>query len=187
MRVKHFPAIFLAANIVSGIILRTETAMFLSWIGFLSSWVYLRFYRVSPLISTSTGDSASIRGDASDTFAFAYFFPEPFLTPLANIGDAVYNLLISFQICTPWSVEDIEAGNEAALARTDGGGLPTTRGSGRREEAERRRALALKALDQRLHAAASRGTSSAPVSITVPAPVMPLENEAEVEPSKVDS
>jgi hypothetical protein len=179
MRVKHFPAIFLVANLLSGMILRTETAMLLSWLGFLTSWVYLRFYRVSPLLTISTDNSVTIRGDASDTFAFAYFFPEPLHTPLANLGDTVYNLLVSFRICTPWSADDIDAGNEAALARADGGGLPTTRSGGRREEAERRRALALKALDQRLQVAATRGSSSAPVSLTVPAPVAAPETETE--------
>jgi len=177
LRVKHFPAIFLLANFLSGIILQTDVAMLLSWFGFLASWIYLRFYRVSPLMTTSsTSDSATIRGDASDTFDFAYFFPEPLHTPLARLCDSVYDLLVQLRVCTPFSADDIDVGNEAALARAEGG-LPTTntRGSGRREEAERRRALALKALDQRLHAASSRGV----VNITVPAPVVTTPGEAE--------
>ena len=78
MRVKHFPAIFLLANTISGIALGTETAMFLAWFGFFTAWVYLRFYRISPSMSSaSTGDGSVIKGDASDTFSFAHFFPEP--------------------------------------------------------------------------------------------------------------
>ncbi|KAF2405032.1 DUF1751-domain-containing protein [Trichodelitschia bisporula] len=176
MRVKHFPALFLLANTISGVLFGTETAMFLSWIAFLESWVYLRYFKVSPLLtSAATNDGLTIRGDASDTFAFAYFFPEPLHTPITAVSDQVYNLLVALRVCTPFSADDIESGNEQAVARAEGG-LPTimtSRGSGRREEAERRRALALKALDQRLHAASQRGTSpmsSSSAGITRPAP-----------------
>ena len=174
MRVKHFPAIFLLANTISGIALGTETAMFLAWFGFFTAWVYLRFYRVSPsLSSAATGDGSIIKGDASDTFAFAHFFPEPIQTPLGALGDRVYNTLVAIKICTPFSDEDVDAGNEQASARAEGG-LPSImnpnsrggKGGATRAEAERRRALALKALDQRLHAAASR-----PQAPTAPAPV----------------
>jgi hypothetical protein len=84
MRVKHFPAIFLLANTISGIILGTETAMYLAYFGFLTAWVYLRFFRVSPsLVSAATGDGSVTKGDASETFAFAHFFPEPMHPPVA--------------------------------------------------------------------------------------------------------
>ncbi|OCK79647.1 cytochrome C oxidase subunit I [Lepidopterella palustris CBS 459.81] len=172
MRVKHFPAIFLLANTISGVIFGTETAALLAWFGFFTAWIYLRFYRTSPsLSSAATGDGSVIRGDASDTFAFAYFFPEPIHTPIAKLGDQVYNILITLKLCSPFSAEDVNAGNEQAMARAEGG-LPSLmnpngrggRGGGRREEAERRRALALKALDQRLHAAANRGGAQAPAA-----------------------
>ncbi|KAF2639350.1 cytochrome c oxidase subunit I [Massarina eburnea CBS 473.64] len=164
MRVKHFPAIFLLTNTISGLLLGTETAMFLAWFGFFTSWVYLRFYRVSPsLSSTATGDGSVSKGDASDTFSFAHFFPEPLQIPVGNIADQVYSTLVSIKLCTPFSAEDIDAGNEQAIARAEGG-LPSImnpnsrggKGGATRAEAERRRALALKALDQRLHSASSR-------------------------------
>ncbi|KAF2115609.1 cytochrome c oxidase subunit I [Lophiotrema nucula] len=170
MRVKHFPAIFLLANTISGLVLGTETAMFLAWFGFFTAWVYLRFYRVSPSMSSAaTGDGSIIKGDASDTFAFSHFFPEPLQAPIGTIGDQVYNTLVAFKLCTPFSAEDIDAGNEQASARAEGG-LPSImnpnsrggKGGATRAEAERRRALALKALDQRLHAAAARGPASTP-------------------------
>ncbi|TKA80294.1 hypothetical protein B0A49_01585 [Cryomyces minteri] len=149
MRVKHFPALFLLANTLSGVVFGTDTALFLAWYGVLTSWIYLRFYRTTP----SGGDGGpALRGDASETFAFAHFFPEPLQT------------LVTLRICSPFSDEDVDAGNEQASARAEGG-LPNLmnprggRGGGRREEAERRRALALKALDQRLGAAA--GSSAA--------------------------
>jgi hypothetical protein len=170
MRVKHFPAVFLLANTMSGIILGTDTAMFLSWLAFITSWTYLRFYRRTSLMSTSTGDDVEYtRGDASDTFAFAYFFPEPIQTPLAAVSDQVYGILISLRVCAPFSEDDVSAGNEQAMARADGGGLPTTMRGGRREEAERRRAVALAALDQRLHASTTRpGAASHVVNLVIP-------------------
>ncbi|KAF2728571.1 cytochrome c oxidase subunit I [Polyplosphaeria fusca] len=194
MRVKHFPAIFLLANTISGVILGTETAMFLAWFGFFTAWTYLRFYRVSPsLSSAATGDGSIIRGDASDTFAFAHFFPEPIQTPVGTIADQLYNTMVSLKVCTPFSAEDIDAGNEQASARAEGG-LPSImnpnsrggKGGATRAEAERRRALALKALDQRLHAAAGRGgPSSAPVAPSAPASSSML-GETNYEPERHD-
>lgn len=151
--------------------------MFLAWFGFFTAWVYLRFYRISPSMSSAaTGDGSVIKGDASDTFSFAHFFPEPLQTPIGQVGDQVYNTLIALKVCTPFSAEDIDAGNEQASARAEGG-LPSImnpnarggKGGATRAEAERRRALALKALDQRLHAAASR---SAPPTAAPAPPVV---------------
>ncbi len=158
VRVKHFPSIFLIANTISGLAFGTDTAMLLSWLGFFTAWTYLRFYRKSPaLTSSSTGDGLTLRGDPSDTFAFACFFPDVVQPPVAAVGNAVYHSLVALRLCTPFSAEDVDAGNEQATARGEGG-LPSLlnpggrggRGGGRREEAERRRALALRALDQRL-------------------------------------
>jgi len=171
MRVKHFPAIFLLANTTSALIFGTETAAFLAWIGFVVSWTYLRFYRRSPALTAATGgETATVQGDASDTFAFTSFFPEaahPVLHPAAS---AVYAALVALRVCTPFSAAAIDASNESAAARADAG-LPSImggRGSGRREEAERRRALALAALDQRLSAAAARPAAAAPSAAVVP-------------------
>jgi hypothetical protein len=194
MRVKHFPAIFLLANTISGIVLGTETAMFLAYLGFFTAWVYLRFFRISPsLSSAATGDGSVIRGDASDTFAFAHFFPEPIHTPLAALTDGLYNTLVSLGACTPFSEHDIDAGNEQASARAEGG-LPSImnpnsrggKGGATRAEAERRRALALKALDQRLHAAAARGpTPAAPATPASSGPSM--LGETSYEPDQCES
>lgn len=193
MRVKHFPAIFLVANTISGALFGTETATFLSWFGFFTAWIYLRFYRLSPsLSSTSTGEDSFVRGDASDTFSFAHFFPEPLQTPVGLFADQVYNALVAVRLCTPFSHEAIDAGNEQAMARAEGG-LPSLmnplrrsgsgRGGSRREEAERRRALALKVLDQRLQAAATK-----PQQPTVPAaPAGPsILGETTYEPERHD-
>jgi hypothetical protein len=190
MRVKHFPALHLAANTVSGILLGTETAMFLSYSAFFVSWTYLRFFRRTSLEGVS-GEGGTVRGDASDTFAFAYFFPEPIHTPIAIIADNVYNLLVGLHILSPFSADDVETSNEQALARAEGGlpsimsSRPGAGGSGRREEAERRRALALRALDQRLRQGTSPGPSAAP-AIVVPAPVPVEESAAGAAPAETE-
>ncbi|KAH7392710.1 eukaryotic integral membrane protein-domain-containing protein [Pyrenochaeta sp. MPI-SDFR-AT-0127] len=195
MRVKHFPAIFLLANTISGIVLGTETAMFLAYFGFMTAWIYLRFFRISPsLSSAATGDGSVIKGDASDTFSFAHFFPEPLQTPIGTLAEGIYNTLISLNVCTPFSSQDIDAGNEQASARAEGG-LPSImnpnsrggRGGGTRAEAERRRALALKALDQRLHAASARGPTTAAPAAPLASGPSNLLGETNYEPERPDA
>jgi hypothetical protein len=175
MRIKHFPAVFVIANILSGPLLGTDTALWLSLIGFFCSWIFLRFFRISEIASAATGGEATVmKGDASDTFAFVAFFPDALHPIIAPFSDGIYELLVQLKVCTPFSDEAIEAGNESAASRTEAG-LPSimnnrggSGGGGRRAEAERRRALALKALDQRLSAAAA-GRSDAPAVTTVQA------------------
>ncbi|MCJ1476524.1 hypothetical protein MMC13_005190 [Lambiella insularis] len=173
VRVKHFPAIFLMANTLSGFVFHTDTAAVLSWLGFLTSWTYLRFFkRQFDISSTNTGGN-TLRGDASETFAFAYFWPDMIHGPVSAISDGMFSLLVAARICTPFSTAEIESSNEQANARGEGG-LPNLMnqesrrgGGGKREEAERRRSLALKALDQRLQAAATNRQQPAP-TVTIP-------------------
>lgn len=178
IRVKHFPSIFLVANMLSGLLLGTDTAFVLAWLGFLTSWTYLRFYKTQTDLSGASTGGVTIRGDASETFAFAYFWPDVVQPPIAAFADGIYNALVALRICTPFSAEDVESGNEQAMAREEGG-LPSLLssgsrrgGGGKREEAERRRALALKALDQRLHAASA---NRQPPSTTVSSNANPSE------------
>jgi len=158
IRVKHFPAIFLAANTISGFVIGTDTALVLAWAGFFTSWTYLRFFKKQADLSGTETGGTTVKGDASETFAFAYFWPDVVQPPVAAVADGVYNALVAVHVLTPFSAEDVETSNVQATARGEGG-LPSLlnqggrRGGGKREEAERRRALALKALDQRLHTA----------------------------------
>ena len=174
IRVKHFPAIFLTANTLSAILLGTDTAVVLAWTGFLMSWTYLRFYKRQPDLSSASTGGSQLQGDASETFAFSYFWPDMIQPPIAAVADGVYNALVALRICTPFSAEDVETSNEHASVRSEGG-LPNILNQGgrrgensRREEAERRRAIALKALDQRLHAATATGQPPAPPLATEP-------------------
>ena len=161
MRVKHFPALFLLLNTISGLIFGTDTAAILAWIGLLTSWTYLRFYKYQPDLTGTANSALGIKGDASETFAFACLFPDVMQPPIAFVADQIYALLVTVRILTPFSAADIASGNQQVLARGEAG-LPTLLSNqrdgaskGKREEAERRRALALKALDQRLQAAAA--------------------------------
>ena len=51
MRVKHFPAIFLALNTISGFVLGTDTALLMAWLGLITTWIYLRFFKRQPDLS----------------------------------------------------------------------------------------------------------------------------------------
>lgn len=187
MRVKHFPALFLLLNTISGIVFGTDTAVILAWLGILASWTYLRFYKRQPDLTGTSNTGTGIRGDASETFAFACLFPDIMQPPIAFAAEQVYILLVTAKILTPFSEDDIASGNEQVLARGEAG-LPTllnsrmgARAAGKREEAERRRAIALKALDQRLQQSttvarpqpSSVGESSSSPRVATPIPADP--------------
>lgn len=185
IRVKHFPAIFLIANTISGIVLFTDTAAILSWLGFLTSWTYLRFYKQQPDLSGSGTGGNTLRGDASETFAFAYFWPDIVHAPIAAVADLIFNFLVILRICTPFTDEDVENSNQQATARDQG--LPNIMSqasraeSSKREEAERRRKLALKALDQRLQAASASRQAHTPTSAPLSGriePSIPVQDAA---------
>lgn len=175
MRVKHFPALFLLLNTISGIVIGTDTAAVLAWLGLLSSWTYLRFYKRQPDLTGTSTNGLGIKGDASETFAFACLFPDVMQPPIAFVADQIYALLVAVKLLTPFSEDEIASGNQQVLARGEAG-LPMllsnqhggARGSGKREEAERRRALAMKAVDQRLQAATGGRAHAGPSTLGEP-------------------
>lgn len=120
VRVKHFPAIFLAANTISGIILGTDSALVLAWTGFFTSWTYLRFFKNQADLSGASTGGNTVKGDASETFAFAYFWPDVVQPPIALVADRVYNTLVAIHVLTPFSAEDVETSNVQATARGEG-------------------------------------------------------------------
>ncbi|TAQ87825.1 hypothetical protein B7494_g3864 [Chlorociboria aeruginascens] len=156
LRVPRFPLLHvLGISLLSLTPLLSAASLFLVTTAFLASWTYLRFYKHAfPDLDTS--QPTSLRGDASETFAFAEFFPDPVKPVVALISNQIYNILLALRICTPFSAADVTAsrGDNTFTQRNAAPG-------GARAEAERRRALALKALDQRLNAA-TVGPSKAP-------------------------
>lgn len=169
LRVPRFPLLYIGlVTFLSLTPLLTGASFFLAVFGFLTSWTYLRFYKVVfPDLDTS--QPTSLRGDASETFAFAEFFPGPAKPVVAGISDQVFNVLVAMRLCVPFSAADVSA------ARGDNNFLQRGAPGSARAEAERRRALALKALDQRLHAATANVAARAqqappPPAVLPPAP-----------------
>ncbi|NXK56965.1 TM115 protein, partial [Chauna torquata] len=97
----------------------------------LSSWVYLRFYQ-----RHSRG-----RGDMSDHFAFATFFPEILQPVVGLVANLVHGLLVKVKVCRK-TVKRYDVGAPSSITISLPGTDP--------QDAERRRQLALKALNERL-------------------------------------
>ncbi|KAG6036073.1 hypothetical protein E4U41_005774 [Claviceps citrina] len=161
LKVPRLPLLYITIVIVLSMTpLLSRAAAWQASLGFLSSWTYLRFYKtVFPDLDSS--QPASLRGDASETFAFAEFFPGPVKSFVAALADQVFDVLVTMRLCAPFSHADMSLSRgERVLQR----GTP---GSAR-AEAERRRALALKALDQRLNAASVGAPSRGPAQPSGP-------------------
>ncbi|KAG0006123.1 hypothetical protein BGZ80_010898 [Entomortierella chlamydospora] len=145
VRVKTLPMLFAVFMIFESLITRSQIQLMMAIYGMFISWVYSRFFKVQD----------GIRGDRSETFSFASFFPEaaqPLVKPLSNI---VFGILVRLRICSPLG---FGAGFQQDL-ENPGMILPLSQPASLRAEAERRRALALKALDMRLHAAAGNSAN----------------------------
>ncbi|UNI20104.1 hypothetical protein JDV02_006228 [Purpureocillium takamizusanense] len=171
LRVPRFPLVYMGVvTLLSLTPLLSRAAFWLALFGLLTSWTYLRFYKtIFPDLDSS--QPASLRGDASETFAFAEFFPSPVKPFVAALADQIFDVLVAMRICTPFSQADMSAARgDRALQR----GTP---GSAR-AEAERRRAIALKALDQRLNAATAGAAGRAPA----PGPVQPAGPTVQTQP-----
>jgi hypothetical protein len=154
MRVPRFPILYvLLVTLLAFTPLLTSASFLLATFGFLVSWTYLRFYKTAfPDLDTS--QPTRLRGDASETFAFSEFLPEPLRPAVSAFGNVVYNILVATHVCTPFSAADVSASRGESFVQRN------TPGS-TRAETERRRALALKALDQRLHAASAGAVATA--------------------------
>ncbi|KAM8930476.1 transmembrane protein 115 [Pelodytes ibericus] len=100
-------------------------------LGMLSAWVYLRFYQ-----RHSRG-----RGDMSDHFSFASFFPGPVQPAAALLGRLTHAALVKLRLC-PRTVKRYDVGAPSSITISLPGTDP--------QDAERRRQLALKALNERL-------------------------------------
>lgn len=164
LRVPRFPLLYLGLVLLLALTpLLTLAAFLLALFGLLTSWTYLRFYKtVFPDLDASQTPYShnGLHGDASETFAFAEFFPQPAKPLVAAISEQVFAALVAVRLCTPFSAAEVNAAGGGGGSGVSGGGGYGNHGGHRnaapgsaRAEAERRRALALKALDQRLHAA----------------------------------
>ncbi|KAI9290619.1 DUF1751-domain-containing protein [Neoconidiobolus thromboides FSU 785] len=137
-KLKQLPSIFLLMiTILSVIITSFLPNMILSWNGVFISWIYLRFFKITD----------GICGDRSETFSFVSFFPTLFRPPLKIVSNFCFNILVQLRICRPIhtiSSYDLESGTATASVRSNPTPVHLSLDS------ERRKALALKALDERL-------------------------------------
>lgn len=87
-RVKRLPlAAFIFATLIH-VLFRQFTLFYLTLYGFVSSWIYLRFYRVQD----------GLKGDRSEAFAFIAFFPEPLQPYMKPVSRALYLLFMNLKI-----------------------------------------------------------------------------------------
>ncbi|KAF4582033.1 Transmembrane protein [Ophiocordyceps camponoti-floridani] len=173
LRVPRFPLLYIGVVAVLSLTpLLSRAAFWLAVFGFLTSWTYLRFYKVVfPDLDSS--QPASLRGDASETFALAEFFPGPVKPAVAALSDHVFDILVAMRLCTPFSQADVFAARgDRFLQRSAPGSA--------RAEAERRRAIALQALDQRLNAATANSVARS--SPSQPIPVQPTAPTVQTQP-----
>ncbi|KAF9321586.1 hypothetical protein BG003_000902 [Podila horticola] len=148
VRVKNLPIIFASYLIVEALITRSQVQLLMAVYGMLISWVYSRFFKVQD----------GIRGDRSETFSFASFFPEAVQPPVKTLSNIIFGILVRLKVCSPLGFGNTLS-NDLENPQMSGMILPLSQPASLRAEAERRRALALKALDMRLHAAAGNSAS----------------------------
>ncbi|KAJ8084444.1 hypothetical protein PM082_003214 [Marasmius tenuissimus] len=153
MRVKTLPMIYLGISTVLTI-LGYQCPWIIIQFGWFVSWIYLRFYKKN---TSDTVGGMDTYGDRSETFSLLSWFP-PFVHPVLSIlGNFVHKLATRLHLI-PTQGTDLENGGYSQL--------PTSS----RAEAERRRAMALKALDQRLanNTSPSGGQPSTPAAPQTP-------------------
>jgi len=146
-RVKTIPMTYVTFSTVMCII-GFQCPYIVIQFGWLVSYIWLRFYKKN----ADVVGGGPAYGDRSETFAFVSWFPPLIHTPITLLANTAYSLASKFHLI-PSGLQDVESGGYTQLP------------GGARAEAERRRAMALKALDQRLAGGAS---SPVPRSASVP-------------------
>lgn len=140
-RVKSLPMAYNTFSVIMSLF-GYQSPYLLIQFGWLVSYVWLRFYKKNS--GDALGGSA-VYGDRSETFAFIIWFPPFAHGPVSVLADTLHSLASRFHLI-PSASYDIEAG----YTQVPGGA---------RAEAERRRAMALKALDQRMAGGPSSSTN----------------------------
>ncbi|KAJ2053303.1 hypothetical protein GGI03_007101 [Coemansia sp. RSA 2337] len=163
-RMNDLPGVYTLVAPIMFTLLGDLGSVLLVNIGFLEAFVYLRFYR----------REGSLYGDRSEAFAFTTFFPE-FVQPLiARLSNALYGAAVACKLIT--SDEGYRQQNvdlEAAVASDSNElfNLQTPEDS----DADRRKAIAAKALDMRLGSAGppSSAASSSTIAATATRSLLP--------------
>jgi len=120
--------------------------------GSLFGWAYLRFLQAK---ETTTADGAPIHGDLSESFAFHTLFPEPFQPLIAALCAFIYAMVRALGCCGVWhkQYEEHLVATRVVVDEDDHifGDMSQGRSiASSTADAERRRKLALQALEARL-------------------------------------
>ncbi|KAL2299722.1 hypothetical protein Nmel_012567 [Mimus melanotis] len=122
VRMKAVPMLLLLVLALLRLAALVESNVLASYgFGLLSSWVYLRFYQ-----RHSRG-----RGDMSDHFAFATFFPEILQPVVGLVANVVHSVLVKVRLCRK-TVKRYDVGAPSSITISLPGTDP--------QDAERRRA-----------------------------------------------
>ncbi|XP_015116221.1 transmembrane protein 115 [Diachasma alloeum] len=149
---------------IVGLLEGTQPTMFLS--GLFVSWTYLRFYQKH---------SNGTKGDMTDNFTFASFFPNVLQPPVAIVSNTLHNLFVRIGLCKKvvrrFDMSNAPPGLVISLPGIDP------------QDSERRRQIALKALSERLSKDHARpwqqdkhkkhSSTSAVVSVSIPESALP--------------
>jgi hypothetical protein len=150
LRAKHIPGIIVLSAVAFFALGFASHSLPHVLFGVLFSWTYLRFYQ----------RKEDVVGDLSDSFAFYTFFPDP-VQPLVNVITRILGAPLRLIGCIP-------------SPTTPSSPSPyTTSPTTLHHDAERRRALAQRAVDARialLQPSSSSATPSIPLVDQVPVP-----------------
>ncbi|KAJ1661132.1 hypothetical protein IWQ61_000002 [Dispira simplex] len=142
-RIKYLPLLYILGMGTVALVLKAYASCWLLITGVVSAWFYLRFFKYYN----------GIRGDLSEAFSFATFFPDTVQPPVAFVCNRIFNVFVWLRVLKPlseYTAVNLEQGNPTPRP-------PTALFGSEETDAERRRALATKAVELRLLAA---GTSS---------------------------
>lgn len=134
LRIRDLPLIVVLVSVVMrlmGVVPGSHPCLIIT--GLMVSWVYLRFYQKQA--------NSDVRGDMSDSFNFASFFPEVIRPPIAVTANSVYSFLVKVKVCKK-QIRKYDVGAPSPITIV----LPGTDPA----DAERRRQIAIKALNERL-------------------------------------
>ncbi|ESO91160.1 hypothetical protein LOTGIDRAFT_105656 [Lottia gigantea] len=134
LRNTHIPLLLLVTAVTLRLIGLLDSAYpYLFGWGIVVSWIYLRFYQ-----KHSNGN----RGDMADNFSFGSFFPSQLQPIVGILANTIFLGLVKLKICKkPQRRYDVSSPTTLTIS------LPGTDP----QDAERRRQVALKALNERLN------------------------------------
>ncbi len=158
-RLKRLPFIVLTLALAMSLaIFQSFSPFFIPlFVNFYISWFYLRYYQINhvgDILPTTTNEShatahsSTVRGDASDTFAFIQFFPDGCHDYLKPVARFFYHSSAFLGLFRPFNDDDIESSNLRTIQRLNKSNAIDANGSS--DESSRRKRIALKVLEQKV-------------------------------------